>query len=54
MIETDIFQIRNPNILKVLNSYGRILFVQITYMRKEMCRSTVLISLILPLLSGDW
>ncbi len=42
MIETNRFQILNPDTLKVIHDYRRDLSLQITYMCKEMCRSTVL------------
>ncbi len=48
MIETNRFQILNSDILKVLNKKGRILVVQITYMRKGMHRSIVLFTPVLP------
>ncbi len=44
MIETNRFQILNPDILKIIYDYGEDLFIQITYMRKEMRRSTVLLT----------
>ncbi len=48
MIETNRFQILNPDILKIIYDEGENLSVQVTYMCKEMCRSTVLFTNILP------
>ncbi len=48
MIQTNRFQIVNPDILKVIPYYARGRTVQITYMCKEMHRSTVLFTPELP------
>ncbi len=48
MIEKNGFQILNPDTLTVLQDYSGDKTVQITYLHKKMCRSTVLNSPILP------
>ncbi len=48
VLETNRFQILNPDILKIIYDYGEDLSVQITYMCKEMHRSTVSFTPVLP------
>ncbi len=48
MIETNAFQILNSDTLQVLHNKGGDISVQITYMRKEMRRNTVLFTPVLP------